>query len=68
MPFFLALDASESSAASFSDIQSAMSTGLGSIKDDLIGMLVTVLPIALGIVGIGIAITYGIKYFKKVKG
>ena len=57
-----------SEVADMSDIQDAVTTGLTSIKGDLMDMLAAVLPIALAVVGAGIAITFGIRYFKKIKG
>lgn len=47
-------------------IASTMATGLQSVADDLTEMITTMLPIALGVVGVGLAVTFGIKYFKKL--
>lgn len=44
----------------------ALGTAFSTIQDDFMSVVSTALPIALAIVGVGIAITLGIKYFKKI--
>lgn len=55
--------AESSGATSISDV---MATGLTSVASDMTGMIQTMLPIALGVVGVGLAVMFGIKYFKKL--
>lgn len=47
-------------------ITTAMSTAFEGLQGDVTGMIVTVLPFALGIVGLGLAIKLGIKQFKSI--
>lgn len=47
-------------------VQSALSTAFTSIASDLQGIIVTIAPIALGIVGAGMVLTFGIKWFKRL--
>lgn len=56
----------EGAASGISTLITAMGTAFGSIRDDFFSILGTALPIALAVVGAGIAITLGIKYFKKL--
>lgn len=51
------------SAPSVSD---TLATGLTSVASEMTGMITSMLPIALGVVGVGLAVTFGIKYFKKL--
>nr|DAV21212.1 MAG TPA: major coat protein [Inoviridae sp.] len=44
----------------------AVDTAFKAIKSDVSGMMTTALPVALAIVGIGLAITLGVKFFKKI--
>ena len=55
-------------AVGMDSLISAMGTAFGTIKDDMFSVLSTALPIALAIIGAGLAITFGIKYFKKLSG
>lgn len=52
--------------SAMSSLITALGTAFSSISDDFFSVLGTALPIALGIVGAGLAITLGIKYFKKL--
>ena len=45
---------------------SAVTTAFGDVKSDVLDILGTALPPALAIVGIGVAITFGVKFFKKI--
>lgn len=49
-----------------STLITALGTAFTTIKDDMFSILGTILPIALGIVGAGLAITFAVKYFKKI--
>lgn len=44
----------------------AVDTAFKAIKSDVSSMMTTALPVALSIVGIGLAITLGVKFFKKI--
>lgn len=44
----------------------AVDTAFKAIKSDVSDMMTTALPVALAIVGIGLAITLGVKFFKKI--
>lgn len=54
------------SAVDMSTLISAMGTAFGTIKDDVLSLFNTALPIALSIFGVGLAITLGIRFFKSV--
>lgn len=49
-----------------SDIISALATAMTSVKTDLFNALGDILPVALAIVGAGLVITLGVRYFKKI--
>ncbi len=51
-----------------SNLITAMGTAFGTVRDDIFSVLGTVLPTALAVIGAGLAITFGIKYFKKLSG
>lgn len=53
-------------ATSTPTISETLSTGLTSVASEMTSMIQTMLPIALGVVGVGLAVTFGIKYFKKL--
>lgn len=44
----------------------AVKTAFSTIKTDVGSMMETALPIALAIVGIGLAVMLGVKFFKKI--
>lgn len=44
----------------------AVDTAFKAIKSDVSSMMTTALPVALAIVGIGLAINLGVKFFKKI--
>lgn len=54
------------SGTTMSSLITAMGTAFGSIRDDFFSILSTALPIALAVVGAGLAISLGIKYFRKL--
>lgn len=49
-----------------SGIQSALTTAFNSISTDLMTTITNVAPIALGIVGAGMVLVFGIKWFKRL--
>ena len=49
-----------------SSIVSALSTAFQSIASDVTSVLTTILPIALGVVGAGVVIMFGVKWFKRL--
>lgn len=56
----------EGTGTGMSSLITAIGTAFQSVQSDFFSILGTALPIALAIVGAGLAITLGIKYFKKV--
>lgn len=44
----------------------AISTAFTNVKTDVVNIMTTALPVALTIVGIGLAVTLGVKFFKKI--
>ena len=49
-----------------SSIVQALSTAFTSIASDLTSVITTIAPIALGIVGAGIVLVFGVKWFKRL--
>lgn len=49
-----------------SGIVSALSTAFQSIASDLTTVITTIAPIALGIVGAGMVLVFGVKWFKRL--
>lgn len=47
-------------------LTTAISTAFTGVKTDVIDIMETALPVALAIVGVGLAITLGVKFFKKI--
>lgn len=47
-------------------MESAFDTALTGIQSDVLGFASIALPVALGIVGLFMAVKYGIKFFKSV--
>lgn len=47
-------------------LKTAISTALTNVKTDVIDVFESALPIALAIVGIGIAVTLGVTFFKRI--
>lgn len=54
--------------ADYSAITNAMSNGLSGLQTSLLGVIGTVMPYAITVMGAGILITVGIKVFKRVTG
>lgn len=50
------------------DVGGAVTDGFGGVANDMLGMITDILPIALAIIGAVLAITFGIKFFKKLTG
>lgn len=55
-----------STATPMENIQSALSTAFTEISTNLSTTVTSILPIALGIVGMGIVIVFGVKWFKRL--
>lgn len=49
-----------------STIVSALSTAFETIAGDLTTVITTIAPIALGIVGAGMVLVFGVKWFKRL--
>jgi hypothetical protein len=49
-----------------STVQSALTTAFTSIAGDVSSALTSILPIALGVLGVGIVVMVGIKFFKRI--
>lgn len=49
-----------------STIVSALSTAFQTIASDLTSVITTIAPIALGIVGAGMVLVFGVKWFKRL--
>ena len=47
-------------------IQTAITTWGTTFSSDVTSMITTILPIALGVVGLTMAVMFGIKFFRKV--
>lgn len=45
---------------------SAISKAFSDVKTDVLDIMQTALPVALAIVGVGVAVTLGVKFFKKI--
>ena len=45
-----------------------MTSAFGDVADDIIATIMGVLPIALGVLGLSIAIFFGVKFFKRITG
>lgn len=51
-----------------SQATTALTTGLSGVADSMGGVITTVLPIALGVVGAIMVVVFGVKFFKKITG
>lgn len=51
--------------ATTTDLQSAFGSAITKVQGDCMGMIGTALPVCLAIVGAVVAITFGVKFFKK---
>jgi len=49
-------------------VSDALTSALGTVGSDMTGIVASVLPIALPIIGSILVITFGIKIFKKITG
>lgn len=50
------------------DMAKVVSDGLTSVASDMTGVISAIVPIALGIVGAVMVVTFGIKIFKRLTG
>ena len=50
------------------DVGNEVKTGFTAVANDMLGMISKLLPVGLGLVGAVLAITFGIKFFKKLTG
>ena len=64
MGLITALNAGAGSGSS--TIVTALSTAFTSIAADLTSVITTIAPIALGIVGAGMVLVFGVKWFKRL--
>jgi phage-related protein len=58
----------EQTASIASQVQSSLVTSLTDVASNMGSTIVSVLPVALGVVGAVMVVTFGIKIFKKVTG
>lgn len=49
-------------------VTTALITGFTEIASNMTSIITTALPIALGVVGLKMAVTYGISFFKSIAG
>lgn len=61
-----ATDGAEATGNIDSTMLGAVTSAFTSVKTDVFSIIGSALPIALAIVGLGIAITLGVKYFRKL--
>jgi hypothetical protein len=47
------------------EMPAAFTTAIGAVKGDIITLVLIALPVVLAIVGLGLAINYGIKFLRK---
>ena len=64
MPIYSILVGEGGSASS--SVVSALSTAFSTIASDLGSVITTIAPIALGIVGAGMVLVFGVKWFKRL--
>jgi hypothetical protein len=50
------------------DVTTIMTSGFQSVVDDVIGMIAATFPIALGVVGMTIAIKFGVRWLRSMVG
>lgn len=56
------------SGGTVTDMSKVVSDGLTTVASDMTGVISTIVPIALGIVGAVMVVTFGIKIFKRLTG
>lgn len=61
IPQFFALSVSTSD-----QVQTALSTAFTAVQGDIVKMILVALPIGLTVMGLSVAIRYGVKFFKTV--
>ena len=68
MPIFSVVALSESGAAASFDVAAIMQSAVTSVQGDLFEVLGIVVPAAVTIVGASVAVKYGIRWLKSLKG
>mgnify|MGYP006934528222 CR=1 FL=1 len=68
MPIFSVVALSESGAAASFDVAAIMQSAVTSVQGDLFKVLGIVVPAAVTIVGASVAVKYGIRWLKSLKG
>lgn len=56
----------ESTGSQASSIVTTMETAFQSVSSDIMSVIGSILPIAMGIVGAGLVIVFGVKWFKRL--
>lgn len=56
----------ESTGTGTSSIVTTMETAFQSVSSDIMSVISSILPIAMGIVGAGLVIVFGVKWFKRL--
>lgn len=56
----------EGGSTPMSDIITALTTALTTVKTDFFSAIAGILPVALAIVGAGLVVVLGVKYFKRI--
>lgn len=56
----------EGSQTAIQQVQTALSSWGSTFQTDATSMITTMLPYALGVLGLSIAVMFGIKFFRKV--
>ena len=49
-------------------LTTAVTTAISGLQSDILGMLGSILPYAMGILGAIVAVTFAVKFFKKISG
>lgn len=58
----------EGTGNAMTDITSAITTAASTVATNFNSMLGGLLPVILGVIGVGIVVTLGVKWFKKMRG
>lgn len=66
MPTTTILAAASGTGLFTADMQQAFSTAFNAIKTDVTGVVVTALPVGLGIMGLFLAVRLGISFFRSI--
>lgn len=46
-------------------LKTAFTSGISGVKDDILGYIGAAMPVVLGVMCVVVAVTFGIKFFKK---